>query len=231
MSEHWPSQASYGQIVGKLCGGDAERRGRPTTPRAPRTPSRRPLQLLRRLRRDKTGATAVEFGLLVLPFMLTLLGVFEVGYTFFMMSALDSAARGSARAVMTGAVSTAGMSASTFRTTVVCPKLPANFNCNNVFVNITVVPATTTTTGYYSYVNAKQSALLLPQLDATTNSFCPGSGGQYVVVQILYPASYFTVLFSGRSTTTYQGKQINALMSTATFKAEPYSGATTYAGC
>lgn len=173
----------------------------------------------------------MEFGLLVLPFMLTLLGVFETGYTFFMMSALDSAARGSARAVMTGAVSTAGMSASTFRTSVVCPKLPANFNCANVFVNVTIVPGGTNPTGYYSYVNSAQSALLVPPLDATTNSFCPGSGGQYVVVQILYPASYFTVLFAGRSTTTYQGKQVNALMSTATFKAEPYSGGAAYAGC
>lgn len=188
-------------------------------------------RVLGRLRHDEGGATAVEFGLLVLPFMLTLLGVFEVGYTFFMMSALDSAARGSARAVMTGAVSTAGMSASTFRTSVVCPKLPANFDCANVFVNITIVPATTTTTGYYSYVNSNRSALLMPKLDATTNAFCPGSGGQYVVVQILYPANYFTVLFAGRSTTTYQGKQVNALMSTATFKAEPYSGGAAYAGC
>lgn len=163
--------------------------------------------------------------------MLTLLGVFEVGYTFFMMSALDSAARGSARAVMTGAVSTAGMNASTFRTTVVCPKLPANFSCSDVFVNVTIVPATSTQTGYYSYVNAAKSALLVPALDATLNSFCPGSGGQYVVMQILYPASYFTMLFGGSSTTTYRNKKVNVLMSTATFRAEPYSGGAAYSGC
>ena len=186
---------------------------------------------IRRLRGDRTGTTAVEFGLLIVPFMLTLLGAFEVGYTFFMMSALDSAVRGSARAVMTGAVSTAGMSASTFRTSVVCPKLPSNFSCSDVFVNVTIVPATSTKTGYYSYVNTAQSGLLVPALDATQNTFCPGSGGQYVVVQILYPASYFTRLFAGGSSTVYKNKSVNVLMSTATFRAEPYSGGTAYAGC
>ncbi len=163
--------------------------------------------------------------------MLTLMGVFEVGYTFFMMSALDSAARGSARAVMTGAVSTAGMSASTFRTSVVCPKLPTNFTCADIFVNISIVPATSSQTGYYSYVNSARSALLVPPLDATLNTFCPGSGGQYVVVQILYPASYFTKLFAGGTSTVYKNKAVNVLMSTATFRAEPYSGGTAYAGC
>ena len=186
---------------------------------------------IRKLRGDRTGTTAVEFGLLIVPFMLTLLGVFEVGYTFFMMSALDSAARGSARAVMTGAVSTAGMTASQFRTTIVCPKLPANFACADVFMNISVVPATSTQTGYYSYVNTAKSALVVPPLDVTQNVFCPGSGGQYVVVQILYPASYFTMLFAGSSSVTYKGKKVNVLMSTATFRAEPYSGGAAYAGC
>ncbi len=132
--------------------------------------------MLRRFRRDRAGTSAVEFGLLIVPFMLTLLGTFEVGYTFFMVSALDSAARGSARAVMTGAVSTAGMGASTFRTSVVCPKLPKNFTCSDVFVNVTVVPTGSSPTGYYSYVNTAKSALLVPALNATANSFCPGSG-------------------------------------------------------
>lgn len=186
---------------------------------------------MRRWRGDRSGTTAVEFGLLIVPFMLTLMGVFEVGYTFFMMSALDSAARGSARAVMTGAVSTAGMSASTFRTSVVCPKLPTNFTCADIFVNISIVPATSSQTGYYSYVNSARSALLVPPLDATLNTFCPGSGGQYVVVQILYPASYFTKLFAGGTSTVYKNKAVNVLMSTATFRAEPYSGGTAYAGC
>jgi Flp pilus assembly protein TadG len=182
-------------------------------------------------RRDASGTTAVEFGLLSVPFMLTLLGIFEVGYTVFMMSALDAAARVSARAVMTGAVSTAGMTPSSFRTNVVCPRLPANFDCTKVFVNMTIVPSGQSPTGYYSYVNSAQNALTVPPLDASANSFCPGSGGQYVVVQVLYPASYFTMLFAGRSTATFQGKQVNVLMSTATFKAEPYGGGAAYAGC
>lgn len=196
----------------------------------PSGPWRRLLPL-RRLGRDTGGATAVEFGLLSVPFLLTLLGVFEVGYTVFMMSALDAATRVSARAVMTGAVSTGGMTPSAFRTNVVCPRLPANFDCGKVFINMTIVPPGQSPTGYYSYVNTAQTALTVPSLDAAANSFCPGSGGQYVVVQVLYPANYFTMLFAGRSTATFQGKPVNVLMSTATFKAEPYGGGATYAGC
>jgi Flp pilus assembly protein TadG len=206
----------------------------PTHPQTRNGKASRPLEFTRSwasLRRDAHGATAVEFGLLVLPFMLLLLGVFELGYTFFMMSALDSATRASARAVMTGAVSTAGLSAASFRSGVVCPKLPSNFDCASLFINVSVVPAGTNPTGYYSYVNSNRSALVVPPLDATANKFCPGSGGQYVVLQLLYPVNAFTQLFASSATTLYQGKKVTVLMSTATFKAEPYSGGAAYAGC
>ncbi|MGY2050248.1 TadE/TadG family type IV pilus assembly protein [Methylobacterium sp. JK268] len=176
------------------------------------------------------GTTSIEFGLVILPLMLTLLVVFETGSAFFMMSALDYAARAGARSVMTGAVSTAGMSATQFRDQVVCPKLPSLFTCANVFVNLTVVPSGQTPTGYNAYVAPGGGGLSQPAL-TSSGSFCPGAGGQYVVLLIQYPAAFLSGHFAAVGGTTYNGQSVHVLMASTTFRSEPYGGAVTYAGC
>jgi Flp pilus assembly protein TadG len=180
---------------------------------------------------DDGGAVAVEYAIIGTPFLLALFAVFEIAFSFFQLSTLDNAVQISARAVMTGTVSTGAMSASTFKTQVVCPSLPSLFTCSNVVVNMSVVPASQSPTGYYSYVNTNSSGLIQPAIDGSNATFCPGSGSQYVVLQILYPASFITTFFAPNTTTVLNGKKVNALMATATFKTEPYAGAATYAGC
>jgi Flp pilus assembly protein TadG len=180
---------------------------------------------------DHGGSAAVEFGLVALPFFLALFAVFEIGYSSFLISALDYATQVAGRAVMTGAVSTSGLTSSQFKTQIVCPALPSNFNCSNVFVNMSVVTQGEIPTGYYAYVNSAVSALVQPALNNSQLTFCPGAGSQYVVLQIMYPASFLTAFFSAGATTNYNGQMVHVLMSVTTFKSEPYSGATTYVGC
>ena len=83
---------------------------------------------------------------------------------------------------------------------------------------------------YYTYVNSNQSGLILPALDNTQTSYCPGNPKGYVYLQILYPVSLFLSLLSSSSVaTTYQGQQVYVIMSTATFLDEPFVAPT--AGC
>ena len=185
----------------------------------------------RRIADDRRGATAVEFGLIGTPFLLTLFAVFEIGYSFYLSTTLDYAAQAGARAVGMGTIATAKMSASDFKTQILCPKLSSVFSCSNVFVNMTVVPAGQNPTGYYSYVNAARSALNRPALDSGSLAFCPGAGTSLVTLQVLYPASFFTSFFSSTATTTFNGVKTHVLMSTVTFKSEPYAGAQAYSGC
>jgi Flp pilus assembly protein TadG len=180
---------------------------------------------------DSRGSAAVEFGLVAMPFFAALFAVLEIGYNSFLISALDYATQVSGRAVMTGSVSTSGLTASQFKTQVVCPALPSNFNCSNIFVNMSVVTQGQSPTGYYSYVNSASSGLVQPALNNSQLSFCPGSGSQYVVLQIMYPAPFLTAFFSAGATTNFNGQMVHVLLSSMTFKSEPYTGATTYAGC
>ena len=184
----------------------------------------------RRVAADRSGATVVEFAILGMPFFMALFAVFEVGFSYYLSAALDNAARIGERAVLTGAVSTTAMTASAFQTQVICPALPAVFTCSNVIVNLTIVPQNQSPTGYYTYLNGTSSGLDQPGL-TDTPTFCPGAGNQYVVLQVQYPASFLTAFFSSRATVVYNGKKVNSLMATATFKNEPYAGAATYTGC
>lgn len=186
--------------------------------------------LCRRALIDIDGAVAVEFALVAVPFLLTLLGIIQTGYAFFLTSALDSAASASARAVTTGAISTAGFTAAQFRDQVVCPKLPSAFICSNVFVTLSVVQEGQSPTGYYAYVNSAKNGLIQPPLDAS-GRFCPGTGSQYVVLQIQYPTSYLVGLLASAAPVMFNGAPAYILMASTTFRSEPYNGAQAYAGC
>ena len=88
---------------------------------------------------DTRGAVALEFGFVVIPLVLLLVGIFQIGYAYYVAASLDQASNAGARAIMTGAVSTLGLSASQFTQTYICPQLTSNFNCNSVAINVLTV--------------------------------------------------------------------------------------------
>lgn len=57
---------------------------------------------LGRLRRDRRGATLVEFSLIALPSLILLFGTFEVGFIYWANQELENATRDAARLVRTG---------------------------------------------------------------------------------------------------------------------------------
>ncbi len=196
----------------------------------PKTPRPR-RSIVADLVRDRRGATAVEFGLIAAPALFSLCAVLAIGMNFFMVAALDRATLKAARSLATGSVSPSGMSASVFQQQTVCPLLPSLFTCSSVFVSVKTLTAGQTPSSYYGLVNAARSGLTLPPLDASQDTFCPGAGSQYVVVQVLYPAPIWAAFLAPATATTYNGQSVRVLMSSTTFKSEPYTGATTYQGC
>lgn len=65
------------------------------------------MTLTQRLRRDEEGATIIEFGLLAPTLMIMLLGMFEMGYNYYMQSMLQGAIQQAARdSTIEGAFST-----------------------------------------------------------------------------------------------------------------------------
>ncbi len=197
--------------------------------------------------RDREGATALEFGLVLGPTVLTATVIFQIAYCYFAEGVLDRAAFLGARAVLTGAVSQQGLTQAQFITQYICPVLPSNLNCNNIVVNLSIAqqpPAAALTGGkmnvvlpyppsaYAKYINASSNWLIPPSTNNSNNAFCPGAGNQYMVLQLLYPINIFMSLFStAASVSQVNGQPAYWLMKSAAFENEPFNGAVAYAGC
>ncbi len=90
--------------------------------------SRRALGRLAVLRRDDNGATAIEFAMVSMPFLMLLFGLIAVGLFFFTTFSLENAVEQAARPLRTGEAQTAGMTKDQFKASV-CGKLPAYVEC------------------------------------------------------------------------------------------------------
>ena len=60
------------------------------------------LQILKRYAKERDGATAMEFGILIIPFSALLFGIIELAIVFFISSSVSHAVQESARLVRTG---------------------------------------------------------------------------------------------------------------------------------
>ena len=187
---------------------------------------------------DRRGVTTVEFGFVAAPFILTLVAVIIAGFTLYMRNALDNATQRIARKIMTGSVqqmmvNNKQLNASQFQANVVCPQLPAAFNCSNVIINIKTFSESAYPGGYYDFVNAQQSGLILPPLNNANTSYCIGNAGDFILLQILYPLPLLTGIFAGGALASYNGAKMMVLFSNAAFRNEPFPAGTyvTPSGC
>lgn len=188
---------------------------------------------------DQRGFAAVEFGMIALPFLLLIFAILEYSYGNFAQSRLDAVVQEAARQIMTGYVQEQRvggqpLTADQFRKQIICPKLPALMSCSDVYVDVeTFDPpkngAAPVTTPYANFVNATKSGLTPPTLDNTKNSYCIGGKGKYVVIRAAYPTPVITTALLFPSYSTYKGRKIRLVQSTATFKNEPFP--TSYPGC
>src|SRR5258706_8613053 len=88
------------------------------------------LRAVRRFNRHEDGATAVEFGMILLPFLAMMFAIMETALVFFAGQTLETAVADSARLIMTGQAQTQSMNATTFKNAV-CARIYGMFNCAN----------------------------------------------------------------------------------------------------
>lgn len=80
--------------------------------------------------KDKAGSVAVEFSLVVVPFMMIMLSTFEVGWFYFANAQADAATIEAARFIRTGQAQQGGFDKDAFFNKV-CPSLAIFGDCNN----------------------------------------------------------------------------------------------------
>ncbi|MGH1351210.1 MAG: TadE/TadG family type IV pilus assembly protein [Methyloligellaceae bacterium] len=86
--------------------------------------------LLRKFSKNRSGATAVEFGFVALPFLMLLFAIIEVALVFFGTLALDNAVEQTGRLVRTGQAQASSMSASAFKDNI-CDQVVSIFDCES----------------------------------------------------------------------------------------------------
>lgn len=183
----------------------------------------RAIRTVRTFRTDVRGATAVEFGLIALPFLATLCAIFELGYANFQNEMLANAVNGAARAMLTGSLQTANVTtAKQFVSNYLCPsanrRMPLSFNCSNLIIDVR--PATTFAAGNTANDFYKSAA----------NKFCPGQPGQIVVMRVAYPLPAILPLNLFNRTAGVVNDvpglsgSYHILMASALFEEENYSG-------
>ncbi|GAB4229921.1 MAG: pilus assembly protein [Methyloligellaceae bacterium] len=136
-------------------------------------------RLLRRFRGDRSGASAIEFGIVAVPFFLLLFAIIEVSLVFFASFTIENAVDQTARLIRTGQAQTAGLTADQFRDAV-CEKVVWLSDCNTAlkvevqrYDNFSGVPATPS-----NPLNGDQLQQSYP--------FDPGNGGDVVIVRAFY---------------------------------------------
>lgn len=90
---------------------------------------RRRGEILRRLGKDRSGTSAIEFAIIAVPFFALLVAIIEVSLVFFGSFTLENAVDQTGRLIRTGQAQNAGMDAAAFKTAV-CGKVYVLFNCD-----------------------------------------------------------------------------------------------------
>jgi Flp pilus assembly protein TadG len=169
----------------------------------------------RRFMRRQDGAVAVEFGLILLPFLALMFGIMETALVFFADQTLETAVADSARLIMTGQAQTQNLDAATFKNAV-CSRIYGLFNCQNgIYVNVQT---------YSSFGSITNTPPLDTNGNLVTSNFVyqPGGPGDIVVVRLYYQWPIYVSLMS-LSQLSNMSNHNRLLVATAAFRNEPYN--------
>jgi Flp pilus assembly protein TadG len=169
----------------------------------------------RRFMRRQDGAVAVEFGLILLPFLALMFGIMETALVFFADQTLETAVSESARLIMTGQAQTQSLNATTFKNAV-CARIYGLFDCQNgVYVNVQT---------YSSFGGITYTPPLDTNGNLVTSNFVyqPGGPGDIVVVRLYYQWPIYVSLMNLNKLTNMSNNK-RLLVATAAFRNEPYN--------
>lgn len=165
-----------------------------------------------RHRRNREGATAVEFALVALPFSFMMFALLELGLIFTLDSVLSNAMLSSSRLIRTGQAQSASMTAEQFRDDV-CGRMSvfASQCDQRISIDVRVIPAF-------------NSPLPDPMVDGSTFNdsqlvFQPGTINSLVVVRIWYKQPLMTTFLGQALSRLSDGSA--RLMTTTAFRNEP----------
>jgi len=171
---------------------------------------RRTARLAGRFARAERGATAVEFALVAIPFLMLVFAIIELGLVFLVSLTLESAVIDAGRTIRTGQVQTTGGTADTFKTSV-CNRMSwLGSQCSSALsVDVRVFSD-------YATTNSSNSNTTVP----TSMNWNPGTAGSIVLVRAYYTWPLITPLLN-TGLQSSNGKKI--IYAATAFTNEPYT--------
>lgn len=161
--------------------------------------------------RSQSGAAAVEFALLGLPFFLIVYAIIEIALLFSAELVLDKATASTARMVRTGQVQRSNLNQTQFQD-LACEHVQALLDCSKLVFDLRT---------YASFSDVPTNIPMTgDSVDTTGFAYDPGRGGTIVALRVFYKWPILTGAmreFFGR---TSDGGTV--LMSMATFRTEPF---------
>lgn len=170
---------------------------------------------------DRSGATAVEFAMVVGPLLFMLFSIIELAMVFLVTSTLENATTDTARKVRTGALQMGGTAtATTFRNSICASLGWMQAQCQtNLKVDVRVLTAFSNPgTGDLS----NSSGVFQPG----NLQFNMGNAGDIVLVRSFYTWTQITPFLPMGGLTEFKdssNKKTKQIMAAATFRNEPYS--------
>lgn len=171
----------------------------------------------RRLLRDESAVTAIEFGVLAFPFFAIIGAILQTSVIFLASQVLESAVHDASRAIRTGQAQGSGMTLEQFRADV-CDRLYGLFpDCAGLHVRVNVV------TNFQSATVAPPlpSPCFAPCEWADSEGWTPGSGKSVVLVQVYYRYPVMVQLGPLGLSNMADGRRL--IGSAAVFQNEPFS--------
>lgn len=168
---------------------------------------------LRRLRRDQSGASAVEFAMIAAPFFALLLAIVEVSLVFFANFTLENAVDQAGRLIRTGQAQQQGFDKDRFKESI-CERIYAMLDCTGgLQVDVKRFEN-------FSGIGGNLDDPLDGDGELRDDfEYDPGNGGDVVVVRAFYVWDLIADLPGGLGNLPSGARLLAA---TTTFRNEPY---------
>lgn len=171
------------------------------------------VRLLQAFGKRNDGAVAIEFGMVVAPFLAMLFAILETALVFFAGQTLETAVADSARLILTGQAQTQGFSQAAFKDAV-CTKIYGLFDCkNNMVVDVQK---------YVNFAGVDLSRPVDSEGKVKPAVYNPGGPCEIVVVRLIYEYPVY-LAFLGFDLADMNGHK-RLVVATSVFRNEPYAG-------
>jgi Flp pilus assembly protein TadG len=169
---------------------------------------------------NEEGAGAVDFALVLLPFLAVLMVIIESAVVLFAGQVLQTSASNAARLILTGQAQTGNYTATQFKNAI-CANLTVMFNCaNNLYVDVRTFAS-------FSAVSVPSPTNANGTLNTASFGYAPGTSGDIVVVRLIYQwpviAAKIGLCAATACGLVNSANNTSTLVATVAFRNEPYT--------